>query len=87
MDREAFEQLISEWLDEPQRDDLRVLLEQALADNPAWRDLRREYTQLDRLIKKNDTPDARRGLARAKETDHGGVNPSHAESLRRCRVR
>ena len=51
MDREAFEQLVSEWLDQPQRDDLRVLLEQALADNPAWVGLRREYTQLDRLIK------------------------------------
>jgi hypothetical protein len=36
MDREAFEQLVSQWLDDPAHDGLRAQIEQALAEHPEW---------------------------------------------------
>jgi hypothetical protein len=51
MDRERFEQLVSEWLDEPGREDLRARIEAAAADSPELARLRGEWLRLDRLVR------------------------------------
>jgi len=51
MDREAFEQLVSEWLDQPGRDDLRLRIEAALAESPALARVKDQWLRLDRLVR------------------------------------
>ena len=51
MDREAFEQLVNEWLDQPGCDDLRLKIDQAVADSPELASLRDEWLRLDTLTR------------------------------------
>jgi hypothetical protein len=51
MDREAFEQLVSAWLDQPQRDDLRLQIEAAVAESRELARVRDEWLRLDRLVR------------------------------------
>ena len=51
MDRETFEQLLSAWLDEPQRDDLHRRIEAAVAESRELGRLRDEWLRLDRLVR------------------------------------
>ncbi len=51
MDREVFEQLVSEWLDQPGRDDLRRKIDQAAAESPELARLRDEWLRLDALTR------------------------------------
>jgi hypothetical protein len=51
MDRLAFEQLISDWLDDRENSELRRLIDAACADDPACRRLVAEYEKLDSLIR------------------------------------
>ena len=51
MDREAFEQLVSEWLDQPERDDLRRRIAAAEAKSPELERLKDEWLRLDQLVR------------------------------------
>ena len=51
MDREAFEQLVSAWLDHPQRSDLRVRIDATCAEDPQLARVLHQYTQLERLLR------------------------------------
>jgi hypothetical protein len=50
MDRETFEQLVSKWLDEPERDDLRTRIDAALAQTPALASVKDQWQRLDQLV-------------------------------------
>lgn len=52
MDRETFERLVSEWLDEPERDELQAAIEAAVAETPTLCRLRDEWLRLDRLVRR-----------------------------------
>ncbi len=52
MDREAFEQLVSEWLDQPERDDLRRRIAAAEAKSPGLERLKDEWVRLDQLVRR-----------------------------------
>ncbi|MBN2446570.1 MAG: hypothetical protein JXO22_07590 [Phycisphaerae bacterium] len=49
MDREAFEQLVSDWLDEPTRDNLRQAVDAAVAGSAELRALRDQYVRVHEL--------------------------------------
>lgn len=51
MHRDAFEQLVSEWLDQPGRDDLRRRIDQAVAESPALAPVLDEWQRLDCLLR------------------------------------
>ncbi|MBU0639098.1 MAG: hypothetical protein KKB50_09560 [Planctomycetes bacterium] len=51
MQPEAFEQLVSQWLDEPQDAELHARIDAAAADSVELARLRDEWTRLDRLIR------------------------------------
>ena len=51
MEREAFEQLVSQWLDQPDRADLRERIDLAVAADPELRALLDEWLRLDRVIR------------------------------------
>lgn len=51
MNREAFEQLVSAWLDEPQREDLKAALERAAAGSEELAHLLDQWRRLDQLIR------------------------------------
>jgi hypothetical protein len=51
MNRETLEQLVSEWLDRPERDDLRAAVEAAVAESPALESVKDEWLRLDRLVR------------------------------------
>lgn len=52
MDREAFEQLVSAWLDEPHRADLRARLERAVAAVPELAEVQAAYVRLVELLRR-----------------------------------
>jgi len=52
MDRETFEQLVSEWLDQPERDDLRRRVAAAEAESPGLERLKDEWVRLDQLVRR-----------------------------------
>jgi len=58
MTREDFEQLVSQWLDQPERQDLRAEVERAAAASPALKSLLDEWIRLDRLIRAPEHPAA-----------------------------
>jgi hypothetical protein len=51
MDREIFEQLVSQWLDEPERDELRTQVEQAAAESDELARLWDEWLRLHQLVR------------------------------------
>lgn len=51
MDRETFEQLVNQWLDQPERADLRERIDLAVATRADLRVLLDEWIRLDRLIR------------------------------------
>ena len=51
MDRETFGQLVSAWLDEPQRDDLRAQIDAAAAGDAELARYRDELTRVDELVR------------------------------------
>jgi hypothetical protein len=51
MDRAAFEQLVSEWLDQPERDDLRTKVTAAAAQSSELERLKNEWVRLDQLVR------------------------------------
>jgi hypothetical protein len=51
MDREAFEQLVSTWLDEPEREDLHARIDAAVAGSAELAQLREAWLRLDRLVR------------------------------------
>ena len=51
MDRETFEQLLSQWLDHPQDDELRAAVEAAVAQSPELDQLKNEWARLDQLLR------------------------------------
>jgi len=51
MDREAFEQLVSAWLDEPDRADIRARLDAAAAEDSEFARLREQSVRLDRSLR------------------------------------
>ncbi len=51
MDCEAFEQLVSEWLDQPDCGDLRARVDAAAAQSPALARVKDEWLRLDQLIR------------------------------------
>jgi hypothetical protein len=78
MDREAFEQLVSEWLDQPERADLRARIEAAVVESPAFGRVRDEWLRFDRLIRgaglhtgRVDWPHFRLRIAERLESAHG----------------
>jgi hypothetical protein len=52
MKHQAFEQLVSEWLDRPAQDDLRASVEAALRADPALARLMSEWLHLNELIRR-----------------------------------
>jgi hypothetical protein len=50
-EREAFEQLVSEWLDQRGREDLRAQVESAVAQSPGLARVKDEWLHLDRLVR------------------------------------
>jgi hypothetical protein len=50
MDQEQFEQLVSQWLDEPDRPTLRAAIRDAIAELPARAALRDQYVRLNELL-------------------------------------
>ncbi|GEM_PF-1485442 len=51
MDSDQFEQLLSRWLDEPQREDLRRRIETYCAQSPDFRDVYEAWMRVDALIR------------------------------------
>lgn len=51
MKREAFERLVSDWLDDPQSGDLRARLDAAGARDPQFARLREELVRVDALVR------------------------------------
>ncbi len=51
MNRQEFEQLVCQWLDEPGRDDLRLAVQAAVASHPQFSDLLEEWRRLDWLLR------------------------------------
>ncbi|MBU0618383.1 MAG: hypothetical protein KKI02_11750 [Planctomycetes bacterium] len=51
MDRETFEQLLSQWLDHPHDDELRAAVEAAAAESPELDQLKKEWARLDQLLR------------------------------------
>jgi hypothetical protein len=51
MDREDFEQLVSQWLDQPQDEQLRAAIDAAAVDSPELERLRDEWIRLDQLVR------------------------------------
>ncbi len=51
MDRDAFEKLVAEWLDEPARPGLRRQIEQAVTETPALAEEWVAWTRLDQLVR------------------------------------
>ncbi len=51
MNREAFEKLVSEWLDKPERDGLRAAVDAAATASPELGRLKDEWVRLDQLIR------------------------------------
>ena len=46
MDRQVFEQLVSAWLDQPERGELRALIQDAVRENPARSALLKQWLRL-----------------------------------------
>jgi hypothetical protein len=51
MDRDAFEQLVSHWLDDPRDEELRAAVEVATAASPELERIRDEWVRLDQLVR------------------------------------
>lgn len=51
MDRETFEQLVSQWLDQPDREDLRERIDLAVAADPELRTLLDGWVRFDRALR------------------------------------
>lgn len=89
MDRETFEQLVSEWLDSPSREELRARIDAALADDPTLAESFAPWQRLDSVFRENlpqtpgiAWPELARRISRAVDRemeDTGGVD----EVLRR----
>lgn len=79
MERETFEQLLSDWLDEPQRDELRARVDAAAADSDERGALRAAWERLDGLIRA--APDVTRLVywPRMRERFLGAVADDHVE--------
>lgn len=56
MYREAFKQLVSEWLDQPDRDDLRARIDAAADASAELAELRDEWLRLHRLVREGRPP-------------------------------
>jgi hypothetical protein len=81
MDREAFEQLVSAWLDEPERGELRARIEAAVRDDPEllviWDDWRRVAEVLGRMppvVQQVDWPRWSARVSAAVEADAAAVD-------------
>ncbi len=92
MNREEFEQLVSRWLDEPQREDLKAAVERAVAGSAELTRLRDQWRRLDELIRAAavepagvDWPRLRRRILSALcESAAPGVPAVEEESLDRA---
>ena len=69
MDRDTFEQLVNQWLDQPEREDLRERINLAIAADAELRKLFEEWVRFDRVLrgatqlpKAVDWNDFRRGI-------------------------
>lgn len=51
MNRDQFQQLVSQWLDQPQNHELRARIEAAAAESPELARLKDEWVALDRLVR------------------------------------
>ena len=51
MEREDFERKLSEWLDRPQCDKLRAMIDRAVAQSPRLRPIRADWQRLNDLVK------------------------------------
>ena len=51
MERDDFERKLSEWLDKPQCDKLRAMIDRAVAQSPRLRPLRADWQRLNDLVK------------------------------------
>ncbi len=60
MEREDFEQKLSEWLDRPHCDKLRAMIDRAVAQTPRLRPIRAEWQRLNDFVK--STRDAPAGV-------------------------
>ena len=52
MNRDQFQQLVSQWLDQPQNHELRARIEAAAAESPELARLKDEWVALDRLVRR-----------------------------------
>ena len=83
MDRESFEQLVSQWLDHPEDDELRAAVESATAASPALDRLKHEWIRLDRLVRsaapgvdRVDWPRLRQRISTELVPDESGLDES-----------
>ena len=51
MDRQVFEQLVSAWLDQPDRDALRALVHDAVREDPALLPLLKQWLRLHKHVR------------------------------------
>lgn len=51
MEREDFEQKLSEWLDRPHCDKLRAMIDRAVAQTPRLRPIRADWQRLNDFVK------------------------------------
>lgn len=87
MDRETFEQLVSEWLDEPQRDDLRARIEAALAETPALASIRDQWQRLDQIVRSAFPGGGRVDWSHFRRRVDAGLEPSGTEAALDERLR
>jgi hypothetical protein len=52
MNRDQFEQLVSQWLDQPENHELRARIEAATAKSPELAELKGEWVALERLVRR-----------------------------------
>jgi hypothetical protein len=92
VNREEFEQLVSRWLDEPQREDLKAAVERAVAGSDELARLRDQWQRLGELIRAAALEPAgvdwqrlrRRILSALRESAAPGVPAVEEESLDRA---
>jgi hypothetical protein len=67
VNRERFEQLVSQWLDQPDDDELRARIEAAVASSPGFGRLKGEWIALDHLVRQATSTAVAADWARLRE--------------------
>jgi len=79
MDREAFEQLVSAWLDQPERPELRARIDAALAETPELGGVLAAWLRLDELVHSATPPVAGLDWSQVRRRIAAGVDEAVAD--------